>query len=245
MAQNGMDEYIRQVKERLNIPDNLPESEGASAEEAEPRCSICDDIGYVSVGGRSQPCACSESKLARRFLERSGLLEREWSWMPNFAWDLPGKRGLAQIYSALGEPPTGIYSLHGAPGVGKSGFMKACVARTCMGHLAPAYYTLAEGMLDYVRATYSDHAPERTEDAINRLRKYQLLAIDEIDRVSNTEWAQGKLMNILNDRYERRDSVATILASNTPVEKLPTYLGSRLLDGYVIVVGGAVLRGRQ
>lgn len=242
MDPSGIADVIGRVAERLRERGLLNGQPQAVKEEV---CDVCGGTGWLKVDKALLPCDCFSPQLVQRYLQRSGLQPQERAYHADYAWDLPGKGGLQRVAKeALESDFTGIYALHGDPGVGKSGVMKALVAATCRGGF-PAYYTLAEEMLDEIRNTYSGAEGESTAAAMDRFLGYRLLAVDEIDRISGTEWATSTLMSILNKRYTRRHEQATIIATNAAIEELPQYLVSRLRDGLTVIVGGEDLRGRH
>ena len=148
--------------------------------------------------------------------------------------------------------PVGWLSLHGSYGMGKTGVMKSIVA-ACIKRSIKTRYVLASQLLSELRTSYQDNGfnedvPNTESEIIKMYQRVQVLAIDEVDRVSDTDWSQSMLLNILNGRYDRRDTVATIIATNRAPGQLPPafhYLASRMKDGEMVMIGGTDLRGGQ
>jgi DNA replication protein DnaC len=139
--------------------------------------------------------------------------------------------------------PCGWATFYGDFGVGKSGILKSLTAAFIRAGIQ-AQYCRAGDILSDIRATFNGQGQE--EQIMAQYRSYAFLAVDEVDRISNSDWAQATLMMILDDRYNRRHRSCTAIATNLQPEKLPAsfgYLSDRMLDGMRIPVGGDKLRG--
>ena len=65
-----------------------------------------------------------------------------------------------------------------------------------------------------------------------------LLALAEIERVNPTEWARERVFQLLDRRYAAAEAErsVTLIAGNSPPERLDGNLGSRVRDGRFRVV---------
>lgn len=220
-----------------------------------PQCAKCNDRGFfvrdLNPGdegfGRSIPCACQEAVIAGAYWKTSGLEPEEQSWELNYVLDMDGKfRALYSIQNILMND-RGWLVLHGDYGVGKSGLLKSAVA-TRIRSGRRAFYRRAEDILIEARATFGD-SQNKSESDLMVLEKYSsahFLAIDELDRINvKSDWAQSFMFNLLDRRYNKRNSAITLLATNQDVERLPEpwgYLKSRMLEGLRASVTGQCLR---
>lgn len=193
---------------------------------------------------------CNENGRDRllRLWEGSGLTIPERAWRPDY---LNGRLGKAEAVAAAHEllascpKPVGWVSFFGEYGVGKSGLLKSLVA-ACVRAGVSARYVRGADILSETRSTYDDKSAESERALVLRYGRYQFLAVDEVDRVSGTEWARSTLFTLLDDRYTRRDAVATAIATNAEpggMGELWGYLESRMKDGARVIVGGDDLRG--
>jgi len=178
----------------------------------------------------------------------SGLHDEEMAFRLNYIEGMEGKEiALREANLILSRAPstTGLTTFFGDYGVGKSGILKSIVAcLILMG--VKAKYVRANDMLTMVRNTYNKNEDSEA-DTLSAFASYQLLAIDEIDRVSTTEWAKSTLFAVLDDRYNIRNARATLLATNQFPDEMGNdweYLMSRMEDGARIPVGGKSLRGQ-
>lgn len=215
-----------------------------------PETATYGGDGWYRVLSKFYPCpACSDPNGKIPFLfERSGLEPAERSWSVAFIKGMPGKEaGLAQANFILDQlpKPTGFTCFYGAFGTGKSGIVKSIVAQSVMTGI-PAAYIRAADLLRDIRSTFSEAAQLTEADITRRFGGYQLLAIDEVDRVSSTPWSMATLMAILDARYNQRLTRATLLVTNQDPDHLPPgfeYLVSRMRDGDRVLVAGQELRG--
>src|SRR5690606_36300192 len=90
---------------------------------------------------------------------------------------------------------------------------------------------------------------DASERAIKaRYGRYPFLAIDEVDRITDTAWSRAFLFAILDERYNVRQKQATMIATNLLPGQLTThfgYLADRMKDGQRVILAGASLRGKS
>lgn len=189
-------------------------------------------------------------------LEASGLELSEREWSLDYL-DRPAKSEAVKIARAMianTQRPIGWLYVYGDNGMGKSGLLKALVAAMCRVGCS-ARYTTAEDILTEIydligRSRSGDDSAEYVGELIHRYERYQILAVDEIgvNRVADTQFALSKLFNILDTRYNRREELATVIASNNSPAQLAAnvnwrYLENRTRDGARVLVAGEGLRG--
>ncbi len=83
-------------------------------------------------------------------------------------------------------------------------------------------------LLDHLRATYSPQSEVNYDSLFEQVRTTPLLILDDLGTQSSTPWAQEKLFQILNHRYNAR--LATVITTNQRLEDLEQRLRSRLQD---------------
>lgn len=178
----------------------------------------------------------------------SGLEKEEREYSLGFLDGRAGKESAlreAQELLSLTPYPSGWLSLYGAYGVGKSGVLKSLVAAFIRAGVS-ARYIRAMDVLGEARETYGDESAESEAEMVSRYSHYSFLAVDEVDRVSGTEWARAMLFNVLDDRYKKRGEIATAIATNSLPDSMPPafgYLNDRMKDGARAILAGESLRG--
>jgi DNA replication protein DnaC len=233
------------------------------------RCQDCGDTGQITlrfyeenayglpdnerlIGRQSYPCpTCQDlAQQIENLWKGSGLERHERTWRISFISGMPGKK---VAYLAAQEKlnqipaPRGWVTFFDECGQGKTGLLKSMVAEFIHAGV-PAVYIGALNILTKIRATFGKEGNETEEQIIKQLGDIPFLAIDEIDRISSSDWAMGTLCSLLDIRYTKRFSLATTLATNQDPEHLGSgweYLASRMMDGERVPVGGKSLRGHQ
>jgi len=148
---------------------------------------------------------------------------------------LPDIRELVRIINS--NEPAAFWYIHGPNGIGKSYILIAAINEGMLVQRSGLYTTTTK-MLDALRNTHSDVAAFGTEhDLLEKVRRSTILAIDEVGRERSTEYAEEKLFDIYNSRYQdahvygnNNEAKITLLAGNYPPDELEPYLQSRLQD---------------
>ena len=209
--------------------------------------SVIDGEWY-RVENKSYPCPiCAEVPDMNILFEDSGLTTEESYWGLDFIENMAGKENAVSEARKLlsGTPrPRGLYTFFGDYGVGKSGILKCVTSAFIKSHVKSKYIRAAD-FLSEVRSTFSDD--DNSEDkVVSKYSRYQFLAIDEVDRIGDTEWARSTTFLLLDRRYNDRGTVSTAMATNKFPDSMGEdwkYLMSRMLDGIRVPVGGESLRG--
>jgi len=128
----------------------------------------------------------------------------------------------------------GLVFLYGGFGQGKSLVLKIAVA-TALNEGKRAAYANMAGVLDDIRTAYDERENKMTE-LVRRMEWWSsldVLAIDELDKVGATDWAQERIFQLLDARYQRaiRQKALTVIAANyQKLDELSGYLRSRIED---------------
>jgi hypothetical protein len=189
---------------------------------------------------------CSEGKILEYYAYISGLTGKELTInLANFA-TMSGKeeaRSKVENYLSMGKSICGYLTLWGGYGVGKSMLLK-CLVNGSRVRQVQSKYIRAVDLLDSIRDRFGDNS-NSASDAIEELRDYPVLCIDEIDKIKLTDWARQVLFQILDSRYEDSNNIFTAIAMNISPDLLPPelkYLASRMSGGEVVQVGGVDCR---
>ena len=128
---------------------------------------------------------------------------------------------------AYAQNPDGWLVLTGCSGCGKT-HLAAAIAnyRLQAGH--PALFIVIPDLLDHLRATFSPGSEIPYDELFNQVQNAPLLILDDLGTQSSTAWAQEKLFQIINHRFNAR--TPTIFTTNNTLEELPERLRTRLTD---------------
>lgn len=128
---------------------------------------------------------------------------------------------------AFAEEPQGWLMLLGEYGCGKT-HLAAAIANEQIARGQPALFVVVPDLLDHLRAAYSPHSPTTYDERFDQVRNAPLLILDDLGAQYSTEWAQEKLFQIFNYRYNSR--LPTVITSNIDLEAIDIRIRSRLID---------------
>jgi DNA replication protein DnaC len=226
-------------------------------------CPICKGRGFLVYDvppgdpnfNRTVPCRCTEARLAAeharelRSVSNLGALER--MTFDDFLPDGVGlpeavRRALRNAYELslnYAREPNGWLVLLGGYGSGKT-HLAAAIAnyRISLGH--SALFVVVPDLLDHLRSTYSPTSDTGLDERMEMIRETPLLILDDLGAHNSTPWAQEKLFQIINYRYNAR--LATVITTNLRLEDIDPRISSRLADidiGQLIEIQAPDYRG--
>ncbi len=210
-------------------------------------CQICGGIGFVVPDlepgdpgfGRAVPCQCKHAELTKRRNENlqkmSHLGALSVQRFDNFS---PEGINLAQgaalnlrvAYEraqAFADDPQGWILLKGSYGCGKT-HLAAAIANHRLAQKKSVLFVVTPDLLDHLRSTYQPGSPVSYDEFFEQVRNAELLILDDFGAHNNSEWAQEKLFQIFNHRYNER--LPTVITTNEDVETIDKRIRSRLTD---------------
>ena len=231
---------------------------GSSSPEAASACPWCGGAGWVRrelpVGhpsfGTPVPCRCQEERLKGSRLERLFHMSRMGDQLRQMTFDtfltegipyddalvanpaykqeisrnLKRALGIAQAYAA--EPQSWLV-LFGDYGCGKT-HLAVAIANDRIARGEPALFQVVPDLLDHLRATFSPSATVTYDELFEEVRSAPLLILDDLGAHSSSSWAEEKLFQIVNHRYNHR--LPTVVTTNLPPDRLDPRLVSRMTD---------------
>jgi DNA replication protein DnaC len=232
----------------LPLPENWRMSQNQN--KVCPLCggpALCGGVGYVRkdvpVGhpefGKAFPCPArpisNTAAMAGGLTEASGMYVLGHMTFDNFMPQGLGlsperKKNLQRAYDIAFEyaqEPRGWILFKGGFGAGKT-HLAAAIANYRLQIGQPALFIVVPDLLDYLRATYSPNSAVTYDERFEALRGAPLLLLDDFGAHSATPWAQEKLFQLLNFRYNAQ--LPTVITTNQELEEIDLRLRSRLAD---------------
>jgi DNA replication protein DnaC len=222
-----------------------------------PDCPICGGLGYFvpdvepanPAFGKAVPCECREidreQERFQRLLKLSQLGALESYTFQSF---LPEGIGLTEakqrnlrlaydIALSYAQDPSGWLTFHGGYGCGKT-HLAAAIAnhRLNLGHAV--LFINTPDLLDHLRGAFGPNSETSYDERFEQVRNAPLLVLDDFGAQSRTPWAQEKLYQIFNHRYNER--LPTVITTNEKLEAIDERILSRLQDRTVSSVIGII-----
>jgi len=135
------------------------------------------------------------------------------------------RRSLAMA-KAFAENPQGWLAITGDYGCGKT-HLAAAIANHRLFQNYPVVFVVVPDLLDHLRATFSPHSTVGFDRRFEEIRNSPLLVLDDLGTHSATPWAQEKLFQIFDFRYNAR--LPTVITMMRDVDIDPR-LKTRILD---------------
>ena len=188
--------------------------------------------------GQATPCQCRQDEdslpsrmdALRRYSNLGALTRltfaatRPEGPLPDVASRRMFAEGLEQA-AAYAENPEGWLVLTGPSGSGKT-HLAAAIANRCIERQQTTFFIMVADLLDHLRAAYSPSSEIAYDELFEQVRNAPVLALDDLGAHSSTPWAQEKLFQIINHRYN--NSLPTVVTVRGPVSRLDESLRTRL-----------------
>ncbi len=233
--------------ERSAVPPEYAAARPDVPQKDDGVCERCGGFGFVRRDlpadhadfGRAVPCDCQR---AERHVDRAERLQRYSNLGPltRLTFENLIRRGRSadprdqarfnrcvDEAEAFAQDPQGWLVLAGASGCGKT-HIAAAVANRCIERGLPALFVVVPDLLDHLRAAYRPDSEISYDELFEQVRSAPVLVLDDLGTQSATPWAQEKLFQIINHRYNAR--LPTVVTTNTALRKFDDRLRTRLGD---------------
>jgi DNA replication protein DnaC len=121
------------------------------------------------------------------------------------------------------ENPNGWLVLVGAVGCGKT-HLAAAIKNERDKRADQTLFMTAPDLLDYLRATYAPDSNVTYDRGFDAIRNAEVLILDDYGAHSSTPWAEEKLFQLLNYRFNAR--LPTVITTNQPLDRTATTSGA-------------------
>jgi DNA replication protein DnaC len=230
---------------------------GAEEQEAQPSslCPICKGAGFVHPRlpsgkpdySRVIACRCVQKELDK---ERQTRLQRysglELELLKNMTFDNFDREGLNptpeqreslkeafRLALDFAKSPDGWLVFQGFTGCGKT-HLAAAIANYRLKAGQPVKFVVVPEFLDHLRSTFSPESTVSYDQVFEEVKNAPLLILDDFGEQSTTPWAQEKLYQVINYRYNAR--LATVITTRLTTDDMDDPIVSRFFDHQLSVV---------
>ena len=143
------------------------------------------------------------------------------------------------------EDPQQWLVFAGPPGRGKT-WLAAAIGNYCRESGHHVMFVLVADLLDSLRSAYNPQNPRSFDDTFDKVRNVQVLILDDLGAESGTAWADEKLFQLINYRYNA--CLPTVFTTNLAAPELAARLAARLTDielSTILLMGPFDFWGKQ
>lgn len=203
-------------------------------------CPYCKGAGFlrnnVPFGhpqfGKAVACQCKEHERKRKrrqqLQEISNLGAFANKRFSTFNPRVPGMQEAFHIAVEFAKAPDGWLLLVGPNGCGKT-HLAAAIANECLEAGAVVLFSTVPDLLDHLRAAFAPDSPEVYDQLFARMREAEVLVLDDLGVQQSSPWANEKLFQLLNYRYN--SGFPTVITANSRgLQATDERIRSRLSD---------------
>jgi DNA replication protein DnaC len=225
----------------------MPNTSSTEQQETPEVCPLCKGLGYVRADvpvdhpnfGKLVPCTCHLAEVAQRRTDTLRVLsDLDTLGRMTFEAFIPEAPGLSPDKQAnlrwayeeakdFAKNPNGWLVLKGGFGCGKT-HLAAAIANACVERGQPVLFITVPELLDHLRAAFAPSSTGGYDTRFEEIRTAPVLILDDLGTESSTPWAQEKLFQVFNYRYNAQ--LPTIITTNHELEEISLRLRSRLVD---------------
>ncbi len=176
----------------------------------------------------------------------------DYSWGPglelqkkmtfaSFDWkrvNLPSEQrdNLERVYRLaleFAKSPDGWLVLQGVTGCGKT-HLAAAIVNYHYQSGKPALFVVVPEFLDHLRSSFSPESKVSYDQLFEKVKTTPMLVLDDFGEQATTPWAQEKLYQVINYRYNAR--LATVITTRCSLDEIESPIGSRFIDPKISVM---------
>ncbi len=129
--------------------------------------------------------------------------------------------------------PEGWLIFQGVNGCGKT-HLAAAIANYQLAQDKPVFFVVVPDLLDHLRSTFSPDSKISYDEFSEKLKETPLLILDDFGEQSATPWAQEKLYQLINYRYNAR--LPMVVTTCLSLDEIETRISSRMVDPRISLV---------
>ncbi len=229
-----LSDILKRIASRNGSGDNGPVEHPPDIDESDV-CDVCGGRGWLTTDvpagdpnfGRFVLCGCQQSRVDEerysRLLRYSNL-----GALSRFTFDTLGRQESGEAYQAAesyAENPSGWIVFTG-PYDPMKVRLAAAIGNRCLERGYVVLFVHVSDLLDHLRATFSPTSEMAYSELFNQVKNTPLLILDDLGSHSTTPWAEEKLRQIINQRYN--SELPTVITTTGDLNKVDPYILSRI-----------------
>lgn len=211
---------MRPIEDPITTPEPPLINEIVPAKEV---CRICRGAGYLRSNvpyghpnfGKPIACECKENerkeKRRQQLRDMSNMDAFRQQNFHSFTLHTAGVQEAFDTAQNFAEDPIGWLVLIGPNGCGKT-HLAAAIANMSLDSGAVVLFEAVPDLLDHLRAAFAPTANEVYDQLFSKMREAELLVLDDLGSQQSSSWANEKLFQLLNYRYNM--SMPTVVTAN-------------------------------
>lgn len=255
---------LSEVLKKITVPrtngDGPRPPSAENPDDSDDQCKLCQGRGWVSpnapVGspefGTIAPCQCQESRIENERYDRL-LKYSNLGRLTRFRFEKLERHGLSgseasktlflkawEAARSYADAPKGWLTFVGPNGSGKT-HLAVAIANHCIENNQVVFFSHAPDLLDHLRSSFGPASEISYSDLFEQVRTVPILILDGLGSHSATPWAEEKLRQILNHRYNAE--LPTVVTTATPLHEIDSYIAARLTAqglGKIVELGAQV-----
>jgi DNA replication protein DnaC len=149
---------------------------------------------------------------------------------------LEQRQNLRQAFNLAVEfarSPEGWLIFQGVNGCGKT-HLAAAIGNYRRAQGKPVLFVVVADLLDHLRSTFSPDSKISYDEFSEKVKEVPLLILDDFGEQSATPWAQEKLYQLINYRYNAR--LPMVVTTCLSLDEIETRISSRMVDPSISLV---------
>jgi len=133
----------------------------------------------------------------------------------------------SRVASEFARSPDGWLVLLGDNGCGKT-HLAAAIVNYRYQNKKPSLFIVVPDFLDHLRSAFSPESKISYDQFFESVKRTPLLVLDDLGKQTTTPWAQEKLYQVINHRYNAR--LPTVITTNCSLDEMDSPISSRFTD---------------
>jgi DNA replication protein DnaC len=132
-----------------------------------------------------------------------------------------------EVALEFAKSPEGWLVFQGETGCGKT-HLAAAIANYRLKEGKTVKFVVVPDLLDHLRSTFSPESPVTYDQLFEEVKNAPLLILDDFGEQSTTPWAEEKLYQVINHRYNAQ--LPTVITTRLRTDDMSSPMLSRFLD---------------